>query len=376
MTLSSSTSSTHARTNPYPTLTTVAAPSTSSPPTASEPSSTCSARRTRCRFTSAQLALLEQLYHYNSHPSREEREAVAREGNVYVNFFSRKLVVTKLISFRELRSVTVWFQNKRQMDRRLTGRSIDPPGPSSVTQRSCKTLSRTLSAPAPTADITNIHRAPMRKTASLSTLSLDVYASRIERLVPSTPRRPLRAALARSSTLGADMPLWDLMSASPPSPRSAGSKTEESEMLPELPSSSPEATRSFVEFGRRTRCTTLEWACAAARLAPGEDREKGLTPVFRQRMRSSTRSSSPTTSVPETLYEDEEDDLLPVPVDTDTADTEDEGQEALTPACSMAGDDVQWAIRGSEDAKIVVDQPPHDEETMTAALVLCGLNRG
>jgi len=106
-------------------------------------------------------------------------------------------------------------------------------------------------------------------------------------------------------------------------------------MLPELPSSSPEGTRTFVEFGRRTRCTTLEWACAAARLAPSEGREKGLTPVLHQRMRSRTQSSSPTTSNPETLYADEEDDLLPVCVDTDAADTEDEVQEALTPALEV-----------------------------------------
>ncbi|KAF8664616.1 hypothetical protein AX16_000715 [Volvariella volvacea WC 439] len=41
-------------------------------------------RRTRKRFTNAQLTMLESLFHRNSHPSREEREAVAAAGGMYV----------------------------------------------------------------------------------------------------------------------------------------------------------------------------------------------------------------------------------------------------------------------------------------------------
>lgn len=37
-------------------------------------------RRTRKRFTNVQLMMLENLFHQNSHPSREDREAVAKAG--------------------------------------------------------------------------------------------------------------------------------------------------------------------------------------------------------------------------------------------------------------------------------------------------------
>jgi hypothetical protein len=43
-----------------------------------------SIRRTRKRFTNSQLAVLEQLFQRNSHPSREERESVAHTGDMYV----------------------------------------------------------------------------------------------------------------------------------------------------------------------------------------------------------------------------------------------------------------------------------------------------
>jgi len=39
-------------------------------------------RRTRKRFTNVQLTMLENLFHQNSHPSREDREAVAKAGGM------------------------------------------------------------------------------------------------------------------------------------------------------------------------------------------------------------------------------------------------------------------------------------------------------
>ena len=41
-------------------------------------------RRTRKRFTSVQLVMLEQLFHRTSHPTREQREAVAQVAGMYV----------------------------------------------------------------------------------------------------------------------------------------------------------------------------------------------------------------------------------------------------------------------------------------------------
>ena len=42
-------------------------------------------RRTRKRFTSAQLVMLEQLFHRTSHPTREEREAIAQAAGMCVS---------------------------------------------------------------------------------------------------------------------------------------------------------------------------------------------------------------------------------------------------------------------------------------------------
>ena len=41
-------------------------------------------RRTRKRFTSTQLMMLEHLYHQTSHPTREQRETLAKEAAMYV----------------------------------------------------------------------------------------------------------------------------------------------------------------------------------------------------------------------------------------------------------------------------------------------------
>lgn len=104
-------------------------------------------RRTRKRFSSAQLMMLEHLFHQTSHPTREQREFLAREANMYVQFrrfyppnlsCSRVHICTLhrvcvsvtdrpvtsfpllTITFEsELRSVTVWFQNKRQTERKV-----------------------------------------------------------------------------------------------------------------------------------------------------------------------------------------------------------------------------------------------------------------
>ena len=42
------------------------------------------ARRTRKRFSTVQLMMLEQLFHSTSHPTREEREALANAAGMYV----------------------------------------------------------------------------------------------------------------------------------------------------------------------------------------------------------------------------------------------------------------------------------------------------
>jgi homeobox domain-containing protein len=43
-------------------------------------------KRSRKRFTGTQLTMLEQLFHRTSHPSREERESLAQELDLYGPF--------------------------------------------------------------------------------------------------------------------------------------------------------------------------------------------------------------------------------------------------------------------------------------------------
>jgi hypothetical protein len=133
----------------------------------------------------------------------------------------------------------------------------------------------------------------------------------------------------------------------------------------EPPSNSPETTRVFVEFGRNgklRKTKTLEWACAAARLS---DRKSNH----------------------HKREERERDDLdhfnLGL-VDDDGGDTEpDEDHEAITPFHSFRRERVNSTPSVvSEDRQETPRKSPgenrkanHDEETMNAALVLCGLRQ-
>jgi hypothetical protein len=127
----------------------------------------------------------------------------------------------------------------------------------------------------------------------------------------------------------------------------------------EPPNNSPEATRVFVEFGkgklRRTR--TLEWACAAARLADKEGKRKDEESL------------------------DEEKNIGMV-VDEGDDTEEDEAHEAVTPFNSFIRE-TPMRSGGSEKKEEVVGRTPmtkdsresHDEETINAAMVLCGLRQ-
>ncbi|KAK0501031.1 homeodomain transcription factor [Armillaria luteobubalina] len=144
-------------------------------------------RRTRKRFTSVQLMMLENLFHQTSHPSREQRDGVAKAGAM------------------ELKSVTIWFQNKRQMERKGSLNSIPSP---------CDTTPKPKSKPKPYAS--QLTARP----------SLDHIASRSER--HHTPGTPSRKQDRNAS-------LWDNMPSSPPLP----------------PTSPPE--KEYVAFGKLTR---------------------------------------------------------------------------------------------------------------------------
>ncbi|KAF7324801.1 Homeobox domain-containing protein [Mycena kentingensis (nom. inval.)] len=176
-------------------------------------------RRTRKRFTDDQLALLESLYQRNSHPSREEREQTAAQSGM------------------EVKSVTIWFQNRRQTDRRAivaSGRVSQPAvaNPARVVAPNRRSSPSTASSTS-----TSAPRRP----------SLDSVASRTELHFPP-PRTPSKRRDPHAA-------LWENMASSPIT----------------APYSPP--PREFVEFGLEQRSRTLEWACARRRMASKAERE-------------------------------------------------------------------------------------------------------
>ncbi|KAF8844194.1 homeobox-domain-containing protein [Paxillus ammoniavirescens] len=286
-------------------------------------SSDDAARRTRKRFTSVQLMMLEQLFHQTSHPTREEREAVAQTAGM------------------EMKSVTIWFQNKRQTERKValhhattqsnTEGHRQAPFPSSsshATASSSSTPSHSIrSSHARTLSTSSVH-TPLRKiTPPRPRPSLDRVAARSESRLPP-PRTPTKPRNPHAS-------LWDNM---PSSPLAA-------------PVSPP--SRDLVEFMGTSR--TLEWACAAARLAGKEGR--GGTASGRLR-------------------------------GGDAGDeTEEEDTEAITPDGSLGSSDIAWRAGTrlpTPPHKRKLESPdwsgsakniPQDDDMMRAALALCGLGQ-
>lgn len=266
-------------------------------------------RRSRKRFTNAQLVMLEQLFYQTSHPTREEREAVAQAAGM------------------EIKSVTIWFQNKRQTERKVAlhhaasqsnadGHRLAPlleHSPSPVVA---------VSTPPSLVSARSPHVTPRRRTTPPRPRpSLDRVATRSEARIPP-PRTPTRPRDPFASP-------WDNMPSSPLAP----------------PASPP--AREFVDFVGNGR--SLEWACAAARLAG----KQGRLGVSKRALGG----------------------------DGDAGDeTEDEEFEAITPqgsfdvACGKVGSlheprVPQGSVVGEGKAEA------QDDDTMRAALALCGLGR-
>jgi hypothetical protein len=351
--------------------------------------------------------LLEQLYHENTHPSREERERIATAGDMYV--FTAALIdvlLTLTLFLRPIRSVTVWFQNKRQLERKVKtdpwsddAQSYDgvpfplvapaaAPEKSSGTFASSSRFNRSMSlATSAFALPPKASRAGLTRAHSLSTLSLDKVVSRRQR--PSPPNSsqggpsPTMSTIRFPAASEPDSPetpiktsrrLRTILENLPPSPETPRRSPGNSEL-------SPEAARDFVEHGRRKRRATLEWACAAARLTQGPHRSKALTPSRSRALRLAP------------AFEPDAEDMdgeLPTVVITgsDTAtevgdETDEETHEAVTPRGTLDMHDERWGMAPTA----VVTSPPwaiseakapvrdQRDQEMMAALALCGLGR-
>lgn len=216
---------------------------------------------------------------------------------------------------REIKSVTIWFQNKRQTERKVAANNVaNPPS----------TRPRTLSSP-------TFPSTRSTSTASSSSRpSLDHVASRSE-LRASAPRTPNRRHNPNAA-------IWDNMPSSPLA----------------SPASPPE--REYVNFGtnQRTR-RTLEWACAAARLADKSSSGPETVPGSSSRGRTRTHEKN----------------------DIDLDLTDEEADEAITPPSTWGRGDPRWSAEESRSmtGQMMKHSGVEDDDMMNAALALCGLGR-
>ncbi|EMD42341.1 hypothetical protein CERSUDRAFT_110850 [Gelatoporia subvermispora B] len=354
--------------------------------------------RTRKRFSSMQLMLLEQLYHQTSHPTREQREALARTIDM------------------ETRSVTVWFQNKRQTERRVamhnassgsgTSSSGSPPFTTTTHANALHpSRPRLLQQPGSSEhrDM-NIYRHasldrkpvhPGREPAKRGRPSLDHIAARAER--PHPPRRTASMPLPPSWPAPLDLEPFSLPQMPPHTPRSKTRALWEN--MPSSPiTSDTDGTaqegsparleRAYVAFGRgrTTRMRTLEWACAAARVSGrhldsgvkdeeaggleldlgGDTEDEGgheaVTPKSSWRSISSMKAGRKRGSVDVVVHvvEDSDQDKENIPMDVDKENVNIMG---------MDHDHIQDR-KTSDGTKT---DAAHDKADIDAALALCGL---
>ncbi|KZV74059.1 homeobox-domain-containing protein [Peniophora sp. CONT] len=286
------------------------------------PSASARPKLTRKRFSEMQVARMETLYASTTHPSRVKREELARDIDM------------------EAKQVTVWFQNRRQADRKIERtESYEAPPYTPDASRVQQTDN-----PQRHVTLLPLH-AYMGATASTSALSLDAIATREEKRVRHI-RRP-----------HAD---------------------EGDEVAVARPG-------------------TLEWACAQERVA----HRLGERPPPFPRPSHDTNSTvpQPHNSLPsksgrkrpaeqQTHRRDIDRNILPMSLadsqeqdgagDTDAGEeTEEEAHEAITPAGSLLAEAFKaaGAHRGKGTVTVEPARAEEDDELMNAALVLAGLGR-
>lgn len=243
--------------------------------------------KTRKRITKEQLELLEGLFAKRSHPTREERQMLADKTGM------------------ELRSVTIWLQNKRQLIKKNAKASAQDPsssGSGSSTPTSASSPpARATESPAPSEEERPTTRARARpsldRVASLSEYPSPVrpithkntsqpeqpLLSHMPSSPPDSPPRPSSAVPTRSSsrvrnlhktagrpyptlsrTASVDSAVTDVSSASSSTTASSSRRQREAERA------------KLVKPGM-----TLEWACAQAAKRPSHGDEE-MKPVVKE----------------------------------------------------------------------------------------------
>lgn len=262
----------------------------------------------RRRNTPQQLKALQQLLELTVHPTREQRLALAVELGM------------------ELKSVTNWFQNRRQTEKRksLVWNENNPPKTHAPQLRRLK------------------QRNPNNRSISSFSVSLDKIAQLSER--PSSPSLLLTANQAPLTprTTNVCVP-------SSPSPSELWKHIPSS---PAIPQSSPGAEEARLA-GLPSRSKTwrsLEWACLKARRGRQVDGEE------------------------------EEDDLPCLPYLSYGSGSDDGSYEALTPDSSVQNINLSpqsnscQGFGGEEDNKGLVSDlsKPRQSEDVEAAMTLLG----
>ncbi|KAI0354722.1 hypothetical protein OH77DRAFT_1590471 [Trametes cingulata] len=377
-------------------------------------------KRTRKRFTSIQLMMLEHLYHKASHPTREQREQLAKEAEI------------------DVRSVTVWFQNKRQTDRRMH-RQLSEPATMPLQSCSSPAPSSTLPPSSPFSDASGktIHTVRARTrtlssasiTSCLSTTSLASTSSRKrerEHTDPSHDRRSVRHKPSRHLSLDAiaarterpvllprTPPQCLASSSSPARPRTPEPASEDSKCAssdggsggralwenmqssPAAPDPAPRSERDILRYG--TRKYTLEYACARemvgvkGKVSGKEKKRMSSRDVKHRKVKDATARRGEkgedmhTTGVQERQEEDDQEiPVLEWDVDLQ-GDTDTEGvpSEAVTPSSSFGIGELSVADEHEKENQVATGESAEkgktdgtrDDELMDVAYVLCGLSQ-
>ena len=257
---------------------------------------------------------------------------------------------------REIKSVTIWFQNKRQTERKsaATSNANNNNHPSSNVMPDITSTMHTFSL-----DGTSRTASPSFSTTSKGTSnsrpSLDRVASRSELRV-AAPRTPSR----RHNPAGA---IWENMPSSPLAP----------------PLSPP--SREFIDFGKNTRTRrTLEWACAAARVAEKDGHPSEMncgSSISSSTLKAGGSSRGRTIRREQSHNGNASDRPRREPGDGSAMDvdlTDEEDHEAITPPSTWGKGDLRWT---PAEGGAVSNLPKgvDDDDMFKAALALCGLGR-
>lgn len=262
--------------------------------------------------------------------------------------------------------MTIWFQNKRQMERKValynsTNRG-DPLANYGLLLPPTVLPPRPSSAPTFPSTIHHPNMVAQRRNSTASAhqgfLTLDQIASRSEMpqlRSPSTPPSKFtQFAPAQFRNRDTRVPLWDAMPSSPLQPASPNSPF----------------ARDILDFAskraRKTSRRSLEWACASARVAEKAGVIREL-PVLEDDEEMGSIPSPPRTAT-ESMIDDEETDM-------DSTDGS-EPHELITPNSSQDSMAIDWASLGERSKPIAFKGVLVEDDIMDAAWALCGLSAG